>query len=69
MEFHYQYEFILGLVAHYRLQIKGPDFDLARSHFFVEIDHKIFSIVILLLQLIQEGFCQLQAKVCAQCTG
>ena len=36
------------------------------SHTFVVIDHRIISMVILLLQLIQEG---LQSKVCAQSTG
>ena len=43
----------------------------ARSHTFIEIDHELFSSVILLLLLIQEGLCicQLQAKVCAQSTG
>ena len=33
-----------------------------RSHTCVEIDHEIISLVILLLSLIQEGLCQLQAK-------
>ena len=36
---------------------------LAWSHTLVEIDHEIFSTLILLLPLIQEG-----AKVCAQST-
>ena len=31
----------------------------ARSHTFVEIDHEIIYMVILLLPLIQEGLCQL----------
>ena len=35
---------------------------LACSHTLVEFDHEIFSTVILLLLLIQEGLCQLQAK-------
>ena len=34
-----------------------------RSHTFVEIDHEIISMAIFLLPLIQNGFCQLQAKV------
>ena len=40
---------------------------MAWFHTFMEIDHEIFSTVILLLPLIQEGLvtCQLQAKVCA----
>ena len=44
---------------------------LAGSHTFVEIDHKIFSMVILLhsANLFKKGWCQLQAKVCAQITG
>ena len=44
---------------------------LARSHTFVEIDHEIISIVILLpsVDSFKKGCCQLQAKVCAQITG
>ena len=34
---------------------RGHKFDLGRSHTLVEIDHKIFPTVILLLPLIQEG--------------
>ena len=43
----------------------------ARYHTFVEIDHEIISTVILLpsADLFKKGFCQLQAKVCAQITG
>ena len=43
----------------------------ARSHTFVEIDHEIISMVILLpsADSFKKGFCQLQAKVCAQITG
>ena len=39
----------------------------ARSHTFVEIDHKIISTVILLpsAESFKKGCCQLQAKVCA----
>ena len=37
-----------------------------RQHSFVEIDHKIFSTVILSLPLIQEGQFQFLAEVCAQ---
>ena len=37
-----------------------------RQHCFVEIDHEIFSTVILSLPLIQEGSCQFLAKECAQ---
>ena len=43
----------------------------ARSHTFVEIDHEIISMVILLSS--DESFmkvcCQLQAKVCTRITG
>ena len=44
---------------------------LARSHTFVEIDHEIISTDILLpsADSFKKGFCQLQAKVCAQITG
>ena len=43
----------------------------ARYHSFVEIDHEIVSTVILLpsAHLFKKGYCQLQAKVCAQNTG
>ena len=43
----------------------------ARSHTFVEIDHKIISTVILLpsAESFKKGCCQLQAKVCARITG
>ena len=43
----------------------------ARSHTFLEIDHEIFSTVILLpsSESFKKGFCQLQAKVCARSTG
>ena len=42
-----------------------------RSHTFAEIDHGIFSTVILLpsAESFKKGCCQLQAKVCARSTG
>ena len=42
-----------------------------RSHTFVEIDHEIISMVILLPSAdpFKKGCCQLQAKVCARITG
>ena len=42
-----------------------------RSHTFVEIDHEMISTVFLLSSAdsFKKGFCQLQAKVCAQITG
>ena len=42
-----------------------------RSHTFVEIDHEIISMVILLpsADSFKKGCCQVQAKVCAQITG
>ena len=44
---------------------------LARSHFFVEIDHEIISTVILLpsAESFKKGCCQLQAKASARSTG
>ena len=44
---------------------------LARSHTFLEIDHEIISMVILLpsAESFKKGCCQLQAKVCARSTG
>ena len=43
----------------------------ARTHTFVEIDHEIISMVILLpsAESFKKGCCQLQAKVCARITG
>ena len=43
----------------------------ARSHTFVEIDHEIISMVILLhsAESFKKGCCQLQAKVCEPSTG
>ena len=43
------------------------EFDLARSHPFMEIDREIISMVILLpsAESFKKGCCQLQAKVCA----
>ena len=43
----------------------------ARSHTFVEIDHKILSTVILFrsAESFKKGCCQLQAKLCARSTG
>ena len=43
----------------------------AKSHTFVEIDHEIITMVILLpsADSFKKGCCQLQAKVCAQSTG
>ena len=43
----------------------------ARSNTFVEIDHEIISMVILLpsAESLKKGCCQLQAKVCALSTG
>ena len=42
-----------------------------RSHTFVEIDHEMISMVILLPSAgsFKKGCCQLQAKVCAGITG
>ena len=42
-----------------------------RSHTFVEIDHEIISTVVPLpsAESFKNGWCQLQAKVCARSTG
>ena len=44
---------------------------LAPSHTFMKIDHKIFSMVILLptAESFKKGCCQLQAKGCTRSTG
>ena len=44
---------------------------LARYHTFMEIDHEIIAMVILLpfAESFKKGCCQLQAKVCARITG
>ena len=44
---------------------EAPSLILAWSHTFVEFDHEIFAAVIILLPLILEELCHLQAKVCA----
>ena len=43
----------------------------ARSHTFVEVDHEIFSTIILLpsAESFKKDCCELQAKVCARSTG
>ena len=43
----------------------------ARSHTFMEIDHEIVSMVILLpsAESFKKGCCQLQAKVCPRSNG
>ena len=48
-----------------------PSSILVRSHTFVEIDHEMISMVILLpsTESFKKGCCQLQAKVCARITG
>ena len=49
-------------------QSGGSGFDPCRGwqHSFVEIDHEIFSMVILSIPLIQEGQLSVLAKECAQ---
>ena len=48
-----------------------PSWIPARSHTFVEIDHEIISMVILLsfAEAFKKCCCQLQAKLCARITG
>ena len=43
----------------------------AQTHTFMEIDHEIISMVILLTspESFKKGCCQFQAKVCARSTG
>ena len=50
---------------------RGREFDPGLVQYFVEIDHEIISMVILLpsAHSFVKGCCQLQAKVCAQITG
>ena len=65
----------VGNVSGYRCvsdcRSRGREWIPARSHPFVEIDHEIISMVILLpsADSFKKGCCQLQAKVCAQITG
>ena len=48
-----------------------PSLIPTQSHTFVEIDHEIISMAVLLpsAESFKKGYCQLQAKVCAQITG
>ena len=50
---------------------RGRDSISAQSLTFMEIDHEMISMVILFpsADSFKEGFCQLQAKVCARITG
>ena len=50
---------------------RGREFDPGPVPYFVEIDHEIISMVILLpsAESFKRGCCQLQAKVCARSTG
>ena len=50
---------------------RGREFDPAQSHTFVEIDHEIFSLVILLpsTESFKKGCCQFQAKARARISG
>ena len=66
----------VGNVSGYRCvsdcRSRGREFDPGPVPYFrVEIEHEIISTVILLpsADLFKKGFCQLQAKVCAQITG
>ena len=57
----------VGNVSVYR----GREFDPGPVPYFVEIDHEMFSTVILLpsADSFKKVCCQLQAKVCARITG
>ena len=66
----------VGKVSGYRCvsecRSRGREFDPGPVPYtFVEIDHEIISMVILLpsADLFKKGCCQLQAKVCARITG
>ena len=50
---------------------RGCEYDPGPVHTFAEIDYEIISTVILLpsAESFKKGWCQLQAKVCAQSTG
>ena len=54
----------VGCVVRLETRVFNPH--RGRQHSFVEIDHEIFSTVILSLPLIQEGQCQFLTKECAQ---
>ena len=56
----------VGCASDWRPGGRGFDPRRGRQHFFVEIDHEIFSTVILSLPLIQEG--QLSVSVERMCT-
>ena len=65
----------VGKVAGYRDEMTADpgvtSLISTQSHTFVEIDHEIISMVILLpsAESFKKGCCQLQAKVCARSTG
>ena len=56
----------VGYASDWKPRGRGFDPRRGRQHSFVEIDHEIFSTVILSLPLIQEGSSQFLAKECAQ---
>ena len=54
------------------IRSRGGEFDFARSHTFVEIDHEMVSLAILFLPMIHSrrvAVRPLQVKVCAQSTN
>ena len=50
---------------------RGPEFDPGPVPYFMEIDNRVISMVILLpsTESFKKGCCQLQAKVCTRSTG
>ena len=54
----------LDALSNWRPGGRGFNPRRGRQHSFVEIDHEIFSTVILSLPLIQKGSCQFLAKEC-----
>ena len=47
-------------------RLTGDQEVTGQQHSFLEIDHEIFSMVILSLLLFKKGICQFLAKECAQ---
>ena len=60
-----------GYICESDCRSKGHEFDPSPIHTFVDIDHEILYMVILLpsAESFKKGCCKLQAKVCAQSTS
>ena len=55
-------------MTHKGWRVVKPQHNQKAGQGLIEIDHELISTVLLPLLLIQEGSCQLQAKVCPQRT-